>query len=757
MHLSSGYPVCLGLASVEEVGEGAFPWVRLPKEIQHDILRNALLPSELGSTALVIGKPSHRAHMHSVAIPILLGLSNWEAYTDAAQILYAQVDLVLLQTPDAAMYFLTSPTTLHPRRLVARLQIRMDIEHDLCMFDEGWRSTASAPEARVNIPTALHSMRIHGRLREVHFLLSVPEIIYHRDPDPTTGKERTMSTYYLPMARLQLAHWEAAVWDSPGACSAPASTPGREVIAPAFLAGRAFQYGFIPLFEAGVMEKSTLRLEVVSRTAKSRVEGTDAERLFKYWLGATIVEVLGELKAIKIARGKWIDPFAIARRMSNDGQTHTLGQSEADNVHEPAVLVDNDSDDEIFDTNTLEPEAYYSATHALTHHELMGYKSRGDDLLLSSPIKYDSPTPSSVSPTEDVTMDLDAYVQEEAAEDEAMVECRVDQALEMDVALQPDGYDDEHDITIPFLEASMSSVVASDVMESVENSQTRALLSRSFPSSEDDADSDSSDDQGTPLRVTEGLGYSKPAVTSSDSSSSSDSTTSNDECPPSRSIAFKSERPAISEHKGSTPSFAPQASDEVDCESRTSSSFDDSAPEPPAPEIPPYLSRTQSNNTVPLQDYDDSSALDSSSDSSSSDDEEDRNPCNKPTLAAENPTISTARREEGVAFATRRGHMATPPLEKGKTRGRSTSRTLASNTPTTVFHPVNPQVPTFPHIPAINPPRQLAYSNARGVAAIGQKRQAPCDGSEPNKMSKNARRRANRRARSMARTGAKTL
>lgn len=237
-----------------------FAWVRLPAETQHQILHHALFPPT--STVLILGHPSHSTHMRTTAIPLFLALGHWSAYATAARTLYTSVQLCLFFYPTAAMAFLTSPHSLYPRSLVARLTLRMNIAHDLMLFDRGWRA-AERCGGRVNIPTALHSMRVHGRLREVKVVLHLPEVMYHPYPDAVVGRERTVPSYYLPMARLQLAHWDVDYSHGSDVSAAedmgPAVThAGCVVVAPAFLASRAFQSGVLLLLKRGGLESVRL-------------------------------------------------------------------------------------------------------------------------------------------------------------------------------------------------------------------------------------------------------------------------------------------------------------------------------------------------------------------------------------------------------------------------------------------------------------------------------------------------------------------
>lgn len=483
MHLSS-HPDNLapndrfGSASEADEHSGPFLWVCLPEKIQHDILHHAFFPSDFGEAALVMGEPSHRKHLQATAIPILLGQGNWQAYTAAARVLYSEVHLALFRYPDAAMHFLTSPTTLRLRNFVCKLQTRMDIENDLHLFDEGWRSTSSPPEARVNIPAALHSMHIHGRLCEVHFLLNVPEILYQPNSDLSSGSmsKCAVPSYYLPMARLQLAHRGLHFGKPPMPSSTLASKPGREVIAPAFLAGRAFQHGFLPLFREGVVWKSDLSLEMVLEDDQSRVEGIDAARWFRYWLGTTLLEVLGDNTAWHFSHCEWVNPFTIRRHVDDNREVSLLRRCEA-NVDKASTstLADDDSDCKMLETDHPEAGAHHRRVPASRHPELIGYKSRGDDLMDGSPVRYDTSVPSSasssVTSTEDPTMDLKTDVQAIIIKDEVMNESESTRNRTEDEFSHADGSDNRIEVLNLCLETAMSHAVMSKVMDSVEISQ----------------------------------------------------------------------------------------------------------------------------------------------------------------------------------------------------------------------------------------------------------------------------------------------
>lgn len=761
----------LNFVSVTKNDDGSFPWGRLPKELQQDILRHALLPAKLGTSALVIGKPSHHAHMLSTAIPILLGQGSWEAYTAAAHILYSEAHLKLFSYPDAAMHFLTSPTTLRIRSLVSKLQIRMDIEHDLYLFDEGWRSKESAPEARVNIPTALYGMHNFGRLHEVHFMLNVPEIIYYRDADPVTMKECTVPSYYLPLARVQLAHREKQGWDVAGFYSTPTLLPGREVIAPTFLAARAWQYGFLPLLKGGAIGKSSFSLEVVSKDGKSRVEESDAEAVFRCWLGATILEVLTKQQAMNTARGKWVDPFAIARRVNNRGQTPMLQQVDAYGGKSPTVLtVDDDVDYEMANANMREPDAQRDRTDILIRPERIGYKSRGDDLLVSSPIRYDSSSPPSVAPTEDVKMDLASYCAVTAAKDEASRQCEVNQACDRNNPSQSEDSGGKPDLFSSCLETAFPQAVSCEVVKSMERPWTGRKASTSpLPCNEDGSNSDSSHEHGGPLELIGRLDCDKPAVIETigpekatspgqasfgEKKSNPTPNTIQDESPQCHSTTLKIRTSGsialMRDHDGSSMR-------DNDVHSRCS----------PAKEDKDHCNKSTLiseifGSWITRHGSSSDSASDSDSDSDSSSSDEDDDAFNKSTIIAGIFGSSMNRRGEsnkagtkcavcrGMEYAVPHDHAAAAlPSEKARRRGGATSKALSSNISPIAFRPVTQGISSISNATQTNP---AAHKKAQGPATAGQKRKASLDEPELGKMSRNARRRANRRARLSTRT-----
>lgn len=462
------------------------PWDHLPKEVQDSILRHALLPE--GTPALVVGNSSHHDHVQHNALPLLLAMGNWDAYIAAAEILYRHVQLVLFLFPAATMTFLTSPHTQRVRGLVRDLHVRMSLETDLFLFDAGWPCPTAAvavgednnnndnsnknnpnPDLtpmNVTIPTALHTMRLYGRLRAITYQLVLPETVYHRShhhPDLERGHERTVPSYYLPMARLQLGSWAPdpkaaaegrSVADADASANAKAkakanvqlcatrvsraSAPGVQVLAPAFLAGRAFQAGFLPLLEEGVFERVRVKLEVVSADGRKWSIGFDVGKLFA-WLGTTVVEVLSHERAMECARGNWFDPFHIARQVGDEQAPVRVFDDDADPVALPRVEEEakcsshGDAD---------MPDASESNAEVIETCEAVLYRPRGDDLL-SSPIRYSSPSDASeCCSREDELVDIDDLVATLAAEGEALGD---ESAPQQGLPLSPYGEDNMAD------------------------------------------------------------------------------------------------------------------------------------------------------------------------------------------------------------------------------------------------------------------------------------------------------------------------
>lgn len=283
-----------------------FAWVRLPQHIQQGILVHALLPDG-PDTPIFIGLPRHRAHLNTTAVPIFLALGSWEAYANAASVFYQHIQLDLSLFPAPAMIFLTSPATLRPRSLVTGVQLHFTIKEHLPLFDTGYTVSQSMGKLiKMNIPTALRGMKTHGRLSEVELL-----ILGGSQVDLKRGGGNTAPAYYLPMARLQLAGWT------------PVAEPAEVVVAPAFLACRAFQSGLLPLLEDGAFEDTRLALQhvgdatdadIIEDENSTAAHQIDRNAFVQHWLGATVLELLDTSLPDQI----WADPFPVTEKCGGD-------------------------------------------------------------------------------------------------------------------------------------------------------------------------------------------------------------------------------------------------------------------------------------------------------------------------------------------------------------------------------------------------------------------------------------------------------
>lgn len=300
----------------------AFPWTRLPNIIQLRILSFAILP-EGPDTALIVGDPNHSRHLQKVAVPVFLGLCSWSGYCNAMRILYRNVHLDLCIHRRSSVIFLTSVHALRPRNMVVKLRMALDIKKSLPLFDTGHTIRQSKGKLiKVNVPTALRCMKVHGRLSEVEFLID--------SMVATAEQKQRVPEDYLPMAEIQLVNRNVLkMLDDHAASSSVGSGPvtrqAQTVIAPAFLACRAWQSGFLPLFGDGTFHKGTT-LAVMSKRNQSDQDQTagegvevaisrvDGASLMRFWLGGTIVELLDET----VHPSSWIDPFTLSTRPSDD-------------------------------------------------------------------------------------------------------------------------------------------------------------------------------------------------------------------------------------------------------------------------------------------------------------------------------------------------------------------------------------------------------------------------------------------------------
>lgn len=352
-----------GLSSLPEE-EDHFPWARLPKDIQHEILRIALAFPVAADPEIRWGGKEHKTHLLETVVPLFLGLGNWNAYLDAAAVLYGHVRIPSSANRDAILNLLWRPETLRLRNLTHKLELHIRMPHDLRLFGAGL-------DIQGNVPTALHSMRVHGRLREVDFVLHVPDLATC-DYGPASMTEYEVMRLHLPMARLQVASCGSPKLhhDNPSTVSR-AIQVGSVVVAPAFLASRDFQAGLLPLLEKHVFEESSLTMRLISmkNDRDSRDVIINGHSVFTHWFGTTKVEDLTE-------ETRWLLP----RERPNDLYPFVPQAEESYDV--TGFQVDEDGDETM-----VEMEIESAAVHPQKELsvETVEYKERGDDLL-SSPV-----------------------------------------------------------------------------------------------------------------------------------------------------------------------------------------------------------------------------------------------------------------------------------------------------------------------------------------------------------------------------------
>lgn len=330
-----------------------FPWTRLPNLIQQRILSCAILPDG-PDTTLIVGDPDHSIYLRKVAVPLLLSLGSWSGYCNATRILYSDVRLDLCMHRRSSVIFLTSGHALRPRNMVIKLRMVLDIKKSLPLFDSGHTIRQSKGKLiKMNIPTALRCMKVHGRLSEVEFLV---------DRKVATAKqEQRVPEDYLPMAEIQLVNRSVLQMldDDTSSSSVAAGTSLGQVetlVAPAFLACRAWQSGFLPMFEDGTFQKGAT-LAIISRQHRydqqqttedgvgDRISLVDGGALMRFWLGGTIVELLDET----VHPSSWVDPFTLSSQRYDD--LSCLGRSVENRQSHPWI-----SEDAIADTIENEHE-----------------------------------------------------------------------------------------------------------------------------------------------------------------------------------------------------------------------------------------------------------------------------------------------------------------------------------------------------------------------------------------------------------------
>lgn len=256
-------------------------------------------------------------------MPVLLALGSWSAYCNGVRILYRAVHMNLCAHRRSSMDFLTSDRALRPRSMVVNMVMTIDIKKSLPLFDTGHTIRQSKGKLiKMNVPTALRCMKVNGRLSEVEFLidsLAATDVVEQDVPDD-----------YLPLAEIQLVSQSSlSLIDYDTAHSSPRVRPEIKqavtVIAPAFLACRAWQSGLLPLFENGTFQKgASLGLmrnrrrsdqkRIAREDSGEAISRVDGDSLMRYWLGGTIVELLDET----VQPSSWIDPFALFTQRGDD-------------------------------------------------------------------------------------------------------------------------------------------------------------------------------------------------------------------------------------------------------------------------------------------------------------------------------------------------------------------------------------------------------------------------------------------------------
>lgn len=384
----------------------AFPWTRLPQHIQLRILSHIILPDGPG-TPLIIGDPDHSTHLRKIAVPVLLALGSWSGYYNGVRVLYCAVHMDICSHRRSSMNFLTSHRTVGPRSMVAKLRIIIDIKKSLPLFDTGYTIRQSKGKLiKMNVPTALRCMKVHGRLSEVELLID--------SLAATAEPKHEVPESYLPMAEIQLANRSVfQKWDNYVASSSLETHSEIKqadiVVAPAFLACRAWQSGLLPLFEDGTFRKgASLGLvlneyrsdqkRTAGQHAEAKISPIDGSSLMRYWIGGTIVELLDETLQLS----SWTDPFTLSQRAYDLDGTASSGTNHLSEPLLPENLVADSIEDEsdmtvspanasdtLFRSAWKEREAKYEGPHCV-----MNLQKRREDARLGYRASHDSPGPS---------------------------------------------------------------------------------------------------------------------------------------------------------------------------------------------------------------------------------------------------------------------------------------------------------------------------------------------------------------------------
>lgn len=381
-----------------------FPWTRLPQHIQQQILSYTILPDGPG-TPLIIGNPDHSTHLRDIAVPVLLALGSWSGYYDGVRVLYCAVHMDICAHRRSSMNFLTSQRTVGPRSMVVKLRMTIDIKKSLPLFDTGYTIRQSKGKLiKMNVPTALRCMKVHGRLSEVELLID--------SLTATTEPKHEVPDNYLPMAEIQLVNRSVLQkWDNHAVSSGlgipPTIKQADTVIAPAFLACRAWQSGLLPLFEDGMFREGVSLGLVLNgdRSDPKRIAGEgakispiDGSSLMRYWIGGTIVELLDETLQLS----SWIDPFTLSQRADDlDGTASSVANHRSKTLLQENSVVDSieneynmtvspaNASDTLVTSAWKSREAKYEASHCLVN-----LQKRRDDARLGYRTSHDAPGPS---------------------------------------------------------------------------------------------------------------------------------------------------------------------------------------------------------------------------------------------------------------------------------------------------------------------------------------------------------------------------
>ncbi|KAG8162198.1 hypothetical protein KVR01_007963 [Diaporthe batatas] len=204
--------------------------------------------------------------------------------------------------------------------MVIKLHMVLDIKKSLTLFDSGHTIRQSKGKLiKMNIPTALRCMKVHGRLSEVEFVINRMLA--------TAEQEQRVPEDYLPMAEIQLVNRDVLQMLDDDTTSSSVTTLGQveTLIAPAFLACRAWQSGFLPMFENGTFQKGAT-LAIMSRELRpdqgrttedvieSQISRVDGGTLMRFWLGGTIMELLDDTAN----PSSWVDPFTLSSQRYDD-------------------------------------------------------------------------------------------------------------------------------------------------------------------------------------------------------------------------------------------------------------------------------------------------------------------------------------------------------------------------------------------------------------------------------------------------------